>query len=168
MFEIEKSYTFEAGHSLLHHDGKCRHPHGHSYLLTIRLRSKKLEESGPKKNMVLDFSDISAHVKPMIEKYLDHKWLNDTLQTDSPSAEFIAQWIFIRLKPKLAALFSVSVHETATSKATYFESFDEVEDIETLEALERAEDIRIAEARIKIAESDGTLSSKELKKRLGL
>ena len=43
-----------------------------------------------------------------------------------------------------------------------------IEDIETLEALERAEDIRIAEARIKIAESDGTLSSKELKKRLGL
>lgn len=43
-----------------------------------------------------------------------------------------------------------------------------IEDIEALEAMENAEDIRVAEARIKKAEKEGTYSSDELKKRLGL
>jgi len=43
-----------------------------------------------------------------------------------------------------------------------------VEDIETLEAMENAEDIRVAETRIKKAEKEGTYSSDELKKCLGL
>ena len=41
MFELEKSFTFEAGHSLAHHDGKCKEPHGHSYCLVVHVQSKK-------------------------------------------------------------------------------------------------------------------------------
>lgn len=119
MFEVEKIFRFEAGHLLDHHDGKCRHPHGHSYSLKIIIRAENLIDSGPKKNMVLDFSTISEYVKPMIEKYFDHKWLNDSLESDSPSAEFIAQWIFHYLEPKLKGLYSITVFETETSGATY-------------------------------------------------
>lgn len=119
MFEIEKSFSFEAGHTLSHHDGKCINPHGHSYTVTIRLRGEKLQESGPKKNMLVDFHDIGAAMKPLLEKHLDHHWLNDTLQTDSPTAEWIAQWIFTALLPQLPQLVSVTVQETATAKATY-------------------------------------------------
>lgn len=43
-----------------------------------------------------------------------------------------------------------------------------IEDVEALEAMERAEDIRIAEERIEKAEKEGTYTSDELKKRLGL
>jgi len=43
-----------------------------------------------------------------------------------------------------------------------------IEDIEALEAMENAEDIRVAEERIKKAKREGTYSSDELKKRLGL
>lgn len=43
-----------------------------------------------------------------------------------------------------------------------------IEDVETLEAMENAEDIRVAEARIKKAKKEGTYTSDELKKRLGL
>ncbi len=43
-----------------------------------------------------------------------------------------------------------------------------LEDIETLEAMEKAADIHTAESRIKKAKKEGTYSSKELKKRLGL
>lgn len=120
MFELEKIFRFEAGHVLKHHDGKCKDPHGHSYMLTVRLRSPTLIASGPKTNMVLDFGDVKSVVKPMIVEFLDHKWLNDTLKSDSPTAEYIAQWIYQHLKPHLPLLYSVTIHETVNSSATYF------------------------------------------------
>lgn len=43
-----------------------------------------------------------------------------------------------------------------------------IEDVEALEAMEAAEDIRVAEARIKKAAKEGTYTTDELKKRLGL
>lgn len=119
MFEVEKIFTFEAGHILDHHDGKCRHPHGHSYVIKVKLRTGKLVEEGPKKNMVVDFAAISQIVKPMIDEYFDHKWLNDTLNNDSPTAEFIAYWVFHYLEPLLPNLFSITVCETSTASATY-------------------------------------------------
>lgn len=122
MFELEKTFYFEAGHALKHHDGKCRDPHGHSYVLTIHLRSDTLLTSGPKVNMVMDFTDVSGLVKPMIDTYFEHKWLNDSLQTDSPTAEFIAKWIFDYLNPFLSKLYAISVWETSTSRVTYTNS----------------------------------------------
>lgn len=119
MFELEKEFTFEAGHQLCHHDGKCSRPHGHSYSLVVKVRSDSLIAEGPKKNMVVDFDDISRQVKPLIQSHLDHHWLNETLDTDSPTAEFIAQWIYHYLKPKIPALYSIAIYETATSKASY-------------------------------------------------
>jgi len=120
MFEIEKKFRFEAGHQLLHHDGKCSRPHGHSYTLVVKLRSEKLAPSGPKTNMVADFSDVAAAVRPMIKIFFDHQWLNETLETDSPTAEFIAKWIFDHLEQKLPRLHSVSVWETEGSRALYY------------------------------------------------
>lgn len=119
MFEIEKIFTFEAGHALHHHDGHCRQPHGHSYILTVHIRSETLIADGPKRNMVIDFADISAVVAPMVDQYFDHRWLNDTMETDSPTVEFMAKWIYDFLKPLLPALTAVTLNETATSKVTY-------------------------------------------------
>lgn len=122
MFEIEKTFTFEAGHVLTHHDGRCKNPHGHSYIMTIHIRTAELISSGPKTNMVIDFNDISAIVKPMLDGYLEHKWLNDTLQSDSPTVEFIAKWIFNYLEPLISGLYAISLYETATSKVIYKKS----------------------------------------------
>jgi 6-pyruvoyltetrahydropterin/6-carboxytetrahydropterin synthase len=119
MFEIEKSFRFEAGHQLEYHDGMCREPHGHSYQFFVTLKSEKLITSGPKKNMIIDFIELGEIVKPMIEKYLDHKWLNDSLNSDSPTAEFIAKWIFDHLSPQLKDLYSITLFETETSKVIY-------------------------------------------------
>lgn len=119
MFELEKTFRFESGHCLQHHDGKCKDPHGHSYILGVSLTSDTLVPTGPKKNMVLDFADISAIVKPMIEAYFDHKWLNDTLETDSPTVEYMAKWIYDYLKPKLPELSAITIWETSSCKVTY-------------------------------------------------
>ena len=103
----------------MHHDGACREPHGHSYVLEIKVRSDQLIPDGPKKNMVMDFHQLSFVVKPMIAEFLDHKWLNDTLKTDSPTSEFIAKWIYHYLIDRLPLLESVTLSETATSKVVY-------------------------------------------------
>lgn len=119
MFELRKSFQFEASHQLVHHDGKCRNLHGHSYLLTVELCRPNLITDGPQRNMVADFSDISRTVRKLVRSHLDHHHLNDSLETDSPTAEFIAHWCYYRLKPELPYLTSVEIRETATSSATY-------------------------------------------------
>lgn len=121
MFELSKSFRFDAGHSLTFHEGKCGRRHGHSYSLTVTVRSDTLIESGSRKNMVMDFYDISSVVKPLIESHLDHQWLNDTLETDSPTVEFIAMWIYKKLKPLLSGLYEITLYETPTSFVTYRE-----------------------------------------------
>ncbi|SCA58594.1 6-carboxy-5,6,7,8-tetrahydropterin synthase, partial [Chlamydiales bacterium SCGC AB-751-O23] len=107
---------------LKHHKGKCAIPHGHSYKLEVALKGDTLREKGEEKNMLMDFSFIAKAVKPLIEKYLDHKWLNDTLETDSPTAEFIAQWIYQQLSSKLPSLHKVTVWETKSCKVSYLEN----------------------------------------------
>lgn len=119
MYELCKEFRFEAGHTLIHHDGKCKNPHGHSYILTIHLKGETLVSEGPKKNMLVDFGDVSAVVKPMIEKYFDHRWLNESLENDSPTVEFIAGWIYDFLEPHLPLLSAITLHETSTSKVTF-------------------------------------------------
>jgi len=122
MFELKKTFHFEAGHVLKHHDRKCNKPHGHSYTLVLSIHNEDLIASGPKTNMVVDFGDVSQVVKPMIQEYLDHQWLNETLNTESPTVEFIARWVYRYLKPHLPLLKSVTVCETNTSKASYWET----------------------------------------------
>lgn len=119
MFELEKKFTFEAGHVLSHHDGKCKNPHGHSYTLIVKITASSLISEGPKTNMIIDFGDICAVVDPLIEKYLDHHWLNDTLGTDSPTCEFIAKWIYDYLKEYFPNLTAIALYETATAVVTY-------------------------------------------------
>ena len=119
MHRITKIFSFEGGHQLLHHEGKCRHPHGHHYVLHVQLRSAGLQEAGSQKNMVADFADIDQIVKPMIEKFFDHRWINDTLVTDSPTAEFISKWIYDHLKPQLPLLEIITIYETPTCSAQY-------------------------------------------------
>lgn len=119
MYLVEKEFSFEAGHCLVHHDGKCSSPHGHSYVFIVTLAGHQLIQDGPQKNMIIDFYTLDAAIAPMIEDYLDHKWLNDSLGTDSPSVEFIAKWIYDHLKPTLKNLRSVKVFETPTCSATY-------------------------------------------------
>lgn len=119
MYTLTKSFKFEASHILHHHDGKCARLHGHSYTLTVELSSQTLQRTGPEVNMVTDFGRISSSVKKLLLSHLDHHHLNDTLQTDSPTAEYIAAWCFKMLKPALPQLSAVTIQETATSSATF-------------------------------------------------
>ena len=119
MFTLEKRFTFEASHCLHHHDSKCNRLHGHSYALVVEVTAEQLVLDGPKRGMVMDFDDITTYVRPLLVDYLDHHHLNDTLGTDSPTAEFIAYWAYKCLQAHLPHLSAVTVEETPTTRATY-------------------------------------------------
>ena len=119
MFELKKSFMFEAAHRLDHHDGKCQRLHGHSWKLTVVVRSQDLHTDGPKQGMAMDYYDIGAAVRPILESHLDHWYLNETLETDTPTSEYLASWLFYRLAPSLPGLYAVTINETCTSECTF-------------------------------------------------
>lgn len=119
-FQITKKFTFEAAHRLPYNDGKCKRLHGHSWKGEVVVESSSLHDSGPQSGMVMDFSALKAAFRPMVEKYLDHHYLNETLPLDSPTSEAIARWIYRHLRPKVHGLVRVSIEETCTSRCDYF------------------------------------------------
>ncbi len=122
MFRCEKSVKFEAAHELPHHDGLCKRLHGHSFVATIICEGEELCTIGPKRGMVIDFGDVKEAVAPLVEKYLDHHYLNETLApfgiTD-PTSEEICRWLFNQLRPVLPQLVEIQMEETCTSRAIY-------------------------------------------------
>lgn len=117
---IAKEFKFEAAHKLPYHDGKCARLHGHSYRGRVFVAASALVEGGPKTAMVVDFSDIKAVLKPLVDDYLDHRYLNETLGVDHTTAEYLAKWIYDRLAPEISGIVAVEIDETCTSAAFYF------------------------------------------------
>lgn len=125
MFRLEKRFRFEAAHYLPHHDGKCARLHGHSWVGTLIVEGEGLQDSGvdeknPKAGMVMDFGDLSAVINPLVEEYLDHQYLNLSIQElVSPTSEELARWVYNQLKGSLPLLAAVRIEETCTSAAEY-------------------------------------------------
>src|SRR2546423_1069997 len=67
---LRKIFRFEASHVLPRHSGKCSRLHGHSWILHVETEGKVNQETG----FVMDYADMSAAVKPLIER-LDHRHL---------------------------------------------------------------------------------------------
>jgi 6-pyruvoyltetrahydropterin/6-carboxytetrahydropterin synthase len=119
---LEKEFHFEASHILPHHDGKCARLHGHSWKGRLICKGDQLHESGSKSGMLVDFADMKSAIKPLLDEYLDHYHLNDSLKLESPTSELVAQWIFRKVKTKLPELSAVIIEETCTSLCRYEES----------------------------------------------
>jgi 6-pyruvoyltetrahydropterin/6-carboxytetrahydropterin synthase len=115
--ELFKEFTFEAAHRLPHvaADHKCARLHGHSYRVVVHVQGPVDPTSG----MVIDFADMKAAFKPIIDEHLDHYYLNDVPGLDNPTSENLARWLWERLSPALPTLSAVEVRETCTSGCIY-------------------------------------------------
>jgi 6-pyruvoyltetrahydropterin/6-carboxytetrahydropterin synthase len=117
---IYKEFRFEAAHTLPNHDGKCRRLHGHSWVGRVYLQGEKLIETGSKQGMIMDYGDIKKYLKPLLDDFLDHHYLNETTGLTNPTSEELAKWIFERLEEaNLPGLYAVEIRETCTSGARY-------------------------------------------------
>jgi 6-pyruvoyltetrahydropterin/6-carboxytetrahydropterin synthase len=119
MFTLSKQFKFEAAHQLIDHDGKCARLHGHSWVMWVELAGEELHHDGPKRNMLTDFGDIKAAVKPLVDDMLDHHHLNDTLDCDMPTSEYVARWAYEQIAPLLPDLAAIEIEETCTSACRY-------------------------------------------------
>ena len=82
---ITKKFTFESGHALYGHDGKCKNIHGHSYKLYVTVIGEPIaDRNSPKFGMIIDFSDLKSMVKKEIVEEFDHSII---LNQNSPHVE---------------------------------------------------------------------------------
>jgi 6-pyruvoyltetrahydropterin/6-carboxytetrahydropterin synthase len=117
---IYKEFRFEAAHRLPHHDGKCSRLHGHSWIGRIYIKSNNLIQKGPKQGMVIDFNDLKKYLNPLLDQFLDHYYLNETMELENPTCEVIAKWIFEKLElAGLQGLQGVEIQETCTAGARF-------------------------------------------------
>lgn len=121
MFTLTKEFRFEAAHRLPQHDGKCARLHGHSFKMRVVVTAQRLVSEGPKLGMVIDYSELSQIVSPLVEACLDHHYLNDSTGLPNPTSEELARWIFYRLQESLPELIAVEVDETCTASCRFEE-----------------------------------------------
>ena len=70
-YQVRIELSFASGHRLLEHQGKCVHPHGHSYRAEIWMASEVLDSIG----FVVDFTDVKDKVGGWIDEHWDHAFL---------------------------------------------------------------------------------------------
>jgi len=122
MYEILIKGDFSSAHNLAGYKGRCEELHGHSWKVEARFEKAELNGIG----ISVDFTLLKSRLKAILKK-LDHAYLNklDIFRKQNPSAENIASHIYQRLKGSLKEkgliLKSVSVWESETSCATYYE-----------------------------------------------
>lgn len=115
MYKISKQFAFSASHILngLPQEHPCARLHGHNYVVTVHLKSEKLNEVG----FVRDYREL-ANVKDYIDNRLDHRHLNDIFPFN-PTAENIAKALFDIFKQEIPELYAIEVSETPKTTAIY-------------------------------------------------
>ncbi len=121
MFEITVKGDFAAAHRLNNYRGACENLHGHNFIVEVSVLCDKLDSSF----IAIDFKDLKRALREITGR-LDHTYLNDHeyFRSTNPTSEMLAKYIYEEMKKRLnerCKMGRVSVYETPTSKATYFE-----------------------------------------------
>ena len=139
MYYLKTSACFDSAHFLHGYKGKCANIHGHHWIVEVKIRGGKLNGSGEKRGMLLDFGDFKQTVKELAEGF-DHTLIYEKntlkpatlaalqeegfllVETDfRPTAENFAAYIYSDLCKKGMPVFSVEVYESPENCAVYGE-----------------------------------------------
>ncbi len=145
MIRLTKEFSFEAAHALEGYDGACREIHGHSYRLFVTVKGEPIADlSHSKCGMVMDFGELKRVVNEQIVDPLDHAFVmrrssqslsvegamrgvykNIVLVDYQPTCENMLSDFAGRIMSQLpdgVELYSLKLHETATSFAEWYAS----------------------------------------------
>ena len=114
-FRLWKDFSFEAAHQLtkVPVGHQCGRLHGHSYKLRVHCQVKL----NPARDWVVDYADIAAAVRPIVQK-LDHSFLNDQFDFET-TAENLVWWFANELTGKLPSICAVELYETPTTSVLF-------------------------------------------------
>ncbi len=119
-YTISKEVSFPAAHFIEGHPGPCSRLHGHNYRVRVSVCAQALDSLG----MVVDFSDLKAHMATVIDRF-DHRVLNEIPPFDEirPTTELLAAHIFQGIAATLDSprvrVTRVEVWENERSSATF-------------------------------------------------
>ncbi len=73
-FAITRKIEIDAGHRIASHGSKCRHLHGHRYVVeaSCRAASGELVQAGEQAGMILDFGFLKDEMIRMVDAPCDH------------------------------------------------------------------------------------------------
>jgi 6-pyruvoyltetrahydropterin/6-carboxytetrahydropterin synthase len=117
MWEVVKSFRFEAAHTLAHTTlgVDAETVHGHSFRAEVAIRGTP----DPRTGMVMDFGQIDAALAEL-RRRLDHRFLNKIPGLEVPTLEILARYIWTEVEP-LGRVARVSVFRDSCGEAcSYF------------------------------------------------
>lgn len=117
MWELTKSFTFEAAHTLSGTTlgGASEEIHGHSFRAEIAMRGRPDPQTG----MLIDLGLLESNLAEM-RRTLDHKFLNRIEGLERPTLENITRFIYERIL-KIGPLSRVTVYRDSCGETcTYF------------------------------------------------
>jgi len=124
-FEIGITAEFESAHFLSGDFGPATHLHGHTYRVEVRAEAGEIDSTGTFYDIGRFRADLNAVLEP-----LHYKNLNDVAELAgmNTTAEAMARYILRKLasrmeKDRIEGL-KVTVWESSSAFATYYESFD--------------------------------------------
>ena len=118
MYELKVQMSFASAHHLLNYNGACENQHGHNWLVEYFVKGTELDKS----NILIDYKVLKKKLKQVLD-LLDHKDINelDEFQGVSPSSEMLSKFIYKKMKEEIPQTSKISVWETPTSCANYYE-----------------------------------------------
>lgn len=137
MYYLKTSASFDSAHFLYGYNGKCANIHGHRWTVEVKIKGDKLQESGEKRGMLIDFSDLKKAVKKLADDF-DHALIYEkgslrpeTVQALNnenfrlievmfrPTAENFARHFYEIFSAHGLEIKSVTVYETPDNCAVY-------------------------------------------------
>jgi 6-pyruvoyltetrahydropterin/6-carboxytetrahydropterin synthase len=74
-FTVSRQIAIDAGHRVMTHGSKCRHLHGHRYLIEAVCIADHLQNRGEQADMVVDFGFLKEEMLAEIDAPCDHGFL---------------------------------------------------------------------------------------------
>ena len=120
MYRLQVKGHIDSAHYIASYKGKCSRVHGHRWDIEAVLEGSKLDYM----NMVADFGEVKACMDYVLDR-LDHQILNNVLNENDVTAEYLARYLFkeidMAVKAKMEHLERRGIH---LARITIWESPD--------------------------------------------
>ena len=127
MLTATRRFTFDSMHVLPNHPGKCRRPHGHTYILevtVVAVDTKVAHDLWKHQGYFIDFGDLKNMIKAVLESW-DHYDLGN--QDEYPTAERLILKLWRQIEKEFCRgegpcpcdLVTLKLHETPNNWVEY-------------------------------------------------